>query len=95
MKKKPRLPVVDSQCAVCLTSPHHLIKDCIVVRQGPKRSVNSVGKSSRSWELILHLSILQQIERLERTQGMEGTVDILRKILKNMKRREMEMRLQQ
>lgn len=42
-----------------------------------------------------HLSILQQIERLERTQGMESTVDILRKILRNMKRREMEMRLQQ
>ncbi len=44
---------------------------------------------------MLRFSISQQIERLERTHGMEDTVDILRKILRKLKRREMEMRTQQ
>lgn len=34
-KKKPKVP--ENKCPVCNVSPPHLIKDCGVVRAGPKR----------------------------------------------------------
>lgn len=76
-----------SLCAVCGRSPHHLVKDCPVVAQGPKRYGNFLKR--RLHILTSFYRVQDEIKRLEDDPRQASTVHVLRKILAKQQRRSM------
>ena len=70
-------------CPIC-EGPHHLVKDCPVAREGPKRYCFSV--SDFTTFLLITYSIYAAIARLESQSGQTATVAALREVLRREER---------
>lgn len=87
LKKTKLLPQVTSSCVVCGHSPHHLVKDCPTILEGSKRYSSSNMFEAKPTNFLI--SIAREIKRLQDDPTHSSTVNILGKLLKKQKRREL------
>ncbi|OBZ79352.1 Chromatin remodeling factor mit1 [Grifola frondosa] len=76
-----------SSCAICGRSPHHLVKDCPIVAEGPKRYVECKSGATRKMWNRSTSRIQSEIKRLESDPTQVSTVKVLRHILIKQQRR--------